>query len=325
MNSNTNRLAYNETEVYWKNYQRFFPEELRINDNNLPDEEWWVWNDYHIHLDRMTALDSNIKVVLLHGAGGNGRLLAPYALMLQAYGYDVVSLDLPPYGLSYTESVKSMEYYDWIEIISEFIKQEFNRDGKPIVLLGASIGGMLAYHVASMSKQVKGLIVTTFVDTSNQRVRDQIAPNKLISRLGKFTLDRFPLVLDSFLISVSKVSRMKLITNNYELTKLIIQDSRAAGTKIPLRFLRTFLNAKPIIEPEYFDACPILLVHPEVDPMTPFKLSESFYKRLKCKKRCVILEGAGHFPVEQPGVEQMKIAVLTFLNEIENTFESKED
>ncbi len=184
---------------------------------------------------------------------------------------------------------------------------------------------MLAYHVASMSKQVKGLIVTTFVDTSNQRVRDQIAPNKLISRLGKFTLDRFPLVLDSFLISVSKVSRMKLITNNYELTKLIIQDSRAAGTKIPLRFLRTFLNAKPIIEPEYFDACPILLVHPEVDPMTPFKLSESFYKRLKCKKRCVILEGAGHFPVEQPGVEQMKIAVLTFLNEIENTFESKED
>nr|WP_277347101.1 alpha/beta fold hydrolase [Psychrobacillus sp. BL-248-WT-3] len=120
----------------------------------------------------MTALGSNIKVVLLHGAGGNGRLLAPYALMLQANGYDVVSPDLPPYGLSYTESVKSMEYYDWIEIISEFIKQEFNRDGKPIVLLGASIGGMLAYHVASMSKQVKGLIVTTFVDTSNQRVRD---------------------------------------------------------------------------------------------------------------------------------------------------------
>lgn len=325
MNSNNTNLAYNETEDYWKKYQRFFPVDLRINDNNLPTEEWWDWNDYHIHLDRMSVSGSKIKVILIHGAGGNGRLLAPYARMLQVHGYDVVSPDLPPYGLSYTESLKSLDYHDWIIIISEFIEQELKRDGKSIVLLGASIGGMLAYHAASMSKQVKGLVVTTFVDTSNQKVRDQIAPNKVISRLGKFTMDNFPFVFDSFRISVSKVSRMKLITNNFDLTKLIMNDPRAAGTKIPLRFLRTFLNVKPIIEPEYFDACPILLIHPEVDPMTPFNLSESFYKRLNCKKRCVILEGAGHFPVEQPGVEQMKTAVLNFLIKIENNFESEED
>jgi alpha-beta hydrolase superfamily lysophospholipase len=325
VNPNTKNLTYNDTEVYWKKYQRFFPEELRINDNNLPSEEWWGWNNYHIHLDRMSVSGSKIKVILIHGAGGNGRLLAPYARMLQVHGYDVVSPDLPPYGLSYTESLKSMDYRDWIKIITEFIEQEFKRDGKPIVLLGASIGGMLAYHAASMSKQVKGLIVTTFVDTSNQKVRDQIAPNKVISRLGKFTMDSFPFVLDSFRIPVSKVSRMKLITNNLDLTKLIMNDPRSAGTRIPLRFLRTFLNMKSMIEPEYFDICPILLIHPEVDPMTPFNLSESFYKRLQCKKRCVILEGAGHFPIEQPGVEQMKIAVLNFLIEIENNFESKED
>lgn len=32
VNSNTKNLTYNETEVYWKKYQRFFPEELRINE-----------------------------------------------------------------------------------------------------------------------------------------------------------------------------------------------------------------------------------------------------------------------------------------------------
>ena len=325
MNTYTKDLTYNETEIYWKKYQSFFPEELRLNEKSLPTEEWWNWNDYHIHLDRFTVPSSKIKVILIHGAGGNGRLLAPYARMLQVHGYDVVSPDLPPYGLSYSESLKSMEYNDWIKIITEFIEQELNRDGKPIVLLGASIGGMLAYHAASMSKQVKGLIVTTFVDTSNQKVRDQIAPNKVISRLGKFTMDSFPFVLDSFSISVSKVSRMKLITNNFDLTNLIMNDPLAAGTKIPMRFLRTFLNMKTMIEPEYFDICPILLIHPEVDPMTPFNLSESFYKRLQCKKRCVILEGAGHFPIEQPGVEQMKTAILNFLMEIENNFELKED
>ena len=41
VNSNTKNLTNNETEVYWKKYQRFFPEELRINEKNLPKEEWW--------------------------------------------------------------------------------------------------------------------------------------------------------------------------------------------------------------------------------------------------------------------------------------------
>ena len=101
---------------------------------------------------------------------------------------------------------------------------------------------MLAYHSASISKQVKGLIVTTFVDTSNRKFGDQIAPNKVISRLGKFTMNRFPFVMDSFQISISKVSRMKLITNNFELTKLIMNDPRAAGTKITLRFTENILK-----------------------------------------------------------------------------------
>lgn len=309
--------SYNETEVYWKKYQKFFPEEVRINNNNLPTEEWWRWNDYNIHLDRMSFPSSKIKVILIHGAGGNGRILAPYASMLHVHGYDIVSPDLPPYGLSNSDSLKSLDYHKWIKIISELIEHEYKRDGKPIVLLGASIGGMLAYHATCMSKKVKGLIVTTFVDTSNQKVRDQIAPNKLISRLGKFMMDRLPFLLDSFQLTISKVSRMNLISNNLEMTKLIIKDPRAAGTKIPLRFLRTFLNMNTIIQPEHFDLCPILLIHPEVDPMTPFNLSEPFYHRLQSEKRYVVLEGAGHFPIEQPGVEQMKTAVLNFLIEIE--------
>jgi alpha-beta hydrolase superfamily lysophospholipase len=106
---------------------------------------------------------------------------------------------------------------------------------------------------------------------------------------------------------------MEFITNNKELTNLIIRDPLAAGTKVPLRLLRTFMNMKPLIQPESFDVCPVLLVHPEVDPMTPFALSETFYIRLKGEKDCVILEGAGHFPIEQPGLEQMKTAVLSFL------------
>lgn len=310
--------TYNQSVDYWKQYQKFFPEEMQINENGLPKEEWMTWNNVHIHLDRMLAPDAKLKIIFIHGAGGNGRLLAPYARILQTYGYEVVSPDLPPYGLSYAKSVKQLDYQLWINILTALIDEELKRDGKPIILLGTSIGGMLAYHTAVQSRQVKGLIATTFVDTSDSSVRDQLAPNKLISRLGKFSLDSFPKLFDSLHISVNRVSRMKLITNNVELTKLIMNDAHAAGTKIPLRLLRTFLNMKPAIKPEHFDVCPVLLVHPQLDPMTPYSFSKPFFEKIKSKKEYVALEGAGHFPIEQPGLEQMNAAVLSFLKTIEN-------
>ncbi|WP_426447905.1 alpha/beta hydrolase [Paenibacillus sp. S-38] len=273
--------------------------------------------DCRIHIDRMPAADSSLKVILIHGAGGHGRLLAPYARMLQIHGYEAVAPDFPPYGLSDAESVRSLSYRHWLQILTSLIDRETDRDGKPVILLGVSIGGMLAYHAACMTDRVKGLIATTFVDTSNPKVRDQLAPNKLVSRVGKRSMDAFPLVFDPIRIPIHLVSRMESLTNNSELTALIMEDPQAAGIKIPVRFLRTFLDFKPLIEPEHFDRCPVLLIHPEKDPMTPFSLSESFYRRLQGAKQCVLLEGAGHLPIEQPGLDQMKASILSFLGKIE--------
>lgn len=316
-------LSYNKTEKYWHQYQQFFPEGLQINDSRLPTEEWWQWNRYNIHVDRMDALDAKVKVIFLHGAGGYGRLFAPYARMLQLHDYALVSPDLPPFGLSYSTKKQPMAYQEWIHLIGDFVEEEVKRDGKPIVLLGASIGGILAYQVACLSPHVIGLIATTFIDPSSQQVRDQIAPNKLMSRFGKFLVDHFYLFLDPVRISVTKVSRMHLISNQETLTKLIMNDPRAAKTKITLQFLRTFLNMKPIIEPEHFDRCPVLLIHPEQDFITPYTISEPFYQLLQCKKQLVMLEGAGHFPIEQPGVDQMQSAVLSFLQDREREQNAK--
>lgn len=316
MHANAKPKSYNDSERYWEHYQRFFPEELRLNEQNRPTEEWWNWHNCRIHLDRLSAPDSVLKAILVHGAGGNGRLLAPYARMLQRHGYDVVAPDFPPYGLSTIASPGSLTYQHWVDLLADLVERETKRDGKPIVLLGASIGGMLAYHAAARTKRIKGLIVTTFVDTSSPQVRDQLAPNKFVSRAGKLAMDAFPFILDAIRIPIHLVSRMESITNNAELTALIMEDPQAAGIKINLKFLRTFLNFKPVVEPERFDSCPVLLLHPEIDPMTPFPLSEAFYKRLAGAKQCIILEGAGHLPIERPGVDQMQDAVLSFLDRI---------
>ncbi|WP_413407669.1 alpha/beta hydrolase [Paenibacillus amylolyticus] len=309
--------SYQTTHPYWKQYQAFFPEEVRLGENTVPEEEWWESNGVHLHIDRLPASESSIKILFIHGAGGNGRLLAPYARMLQRHGYEVVSPDLPPYGLSYAMSGTSINYELWIELLVSLIEREYKNDGKPIVVLGSSIGGMLAYHTSARSKRVKGLIATTFVDTSNQEMRDQLAPNRLVSRAGKRMMDLFPGLLDHVRISVKQVSRMQLITNNKDLTRLIMDDPQAAATRIPLELLRTFLNKEPEVSPEQFSQCPVLLVHPELDPMTPIRFSQSFFDRLMVDKECVILEGAGHFPIEQPGLDQLEVAVLRFLQQIQ--------
>lgn len=309
--------SYQTTHPYWKQYQVFFPEEVRLDDITAPEEEWWESNGVHLHIDRLPAPESSIKILFIHGAGGNGRLLAPYARMLQRNGYEVVSPDIPPYGLSYARPGTRINYELWIDLLVSLIDREYKRDGKPIVVLGSSIGGMLAYHTSARSKHVRGLIATTFVDTSNPGMRDQLAPNRLVSRVGKRMMDLFPGLLDHVHISVKQVSRMQLITNNEDLTRLIINDPQAAATRIPLELLRTFLNKEPKVSPEQFGQCPVLLVHPELDPMTPIRFSQSFFDRLVVEKECVILEGAGHFPIEQPGLKQLEAAVLRFLQQIQ--------
>nr|WP_154983300.1 alpha/beta hydrolase [Paenibacillus xylanexedens] len=308
--------SYRTTHLYWKQYQSFFPEEVRLDENNSPEEEWWESHGIHLHIDRLPVPESPIKILFIHGAGGNGRLLAPYARMLQQHGYEVISPDLPPYGLSYAMHGTRMNYELWITLLDALMEMEYKKDGKPFVVLGSSIGGMLAYHVSVRNKHVKGLIATTFVDTSDPHMRDQIAPNQFVSRAGKRMMDLFPGVLDAVRISVKRVSRMDLITNNKDLTRLIMNDPQAAATSVPLELLRTFLNKTPEVSPDQFSQCPVLLVHPEIDPMTPLHFSQSFFDRLTVEKECVILEGAGHFPIEQPGLRQLKEAVLRFLRKI---------
>ncbi len=72
----------------------------------------------------------------------------------------------------------------------------------------------------------------------------------------------------------------------------------------------------PKIEPEEFSYCPVLLAHSERDNWTDVKLSKLFFNRLKCNKSLKILENAGHFPIEQPGLKQLEEYAIKFIREI---------
>lgn len=102
------------------------------------------------------------------------------------------------------------------------------------------------------------------------------------------------------------VAPMTTIANDRALAALVAADPTAGATTMPVGWLRTYLGSAPAVEPEDFDACPVVLAHPAADAWTPLELSLRFLHRLPSRQQhVVLLERAGHFPVEQPGLDQL--------------------
>ena len=85
-----------------------------------------------------------------------------------------------------------------------------------------------------------------------------------------------------------------------------------------MKFMADFITYEPAKEPAEFDVCPILLTQPAEDRWTPLWVSDMFLKDVtKVSVKKVMLDGAGHYPLEDPGLMQMSEAIVAFLKDIE--------
>ncbi len=300
----------------WKKFQYFFPERFRITDSNKPKEEHWERKNMMVHIDRYIPdlNERKTKVVLVHGGGGNGRLMSPFGVVLKGEGYESVSLDLPGFGL--TEYKHPVEYQEWINLLVDFIDKEYKRDNKKIVLLGASLGGMLSYQVACLSSHVKGIIVTALIDTTDKEIQKVITRNDFMATKGSQFMHNFAGLLDNVRLPIRELTKIKKMANNEDFVYLLSKDKVGSSSWIYLKWLRTLQTTRAAIEPDHFDKCPLLWLHPEKDRLVDLDVSKPFFDRLKCDKELVILENCGHVPLEEPGMTQMENEIKNFLNKI---------
>ena len=108
---------------------------------------------------------------------------------------------------------------------------------------------------------------------------------------------------------------MKAIVNDERILSLLLRDKRGAGSSVYLGFLCSMMESVPAAEPEAF-GLPLLLCHPEKDRWTPERISRLFFDRIRGAKELRVLENAGHFPIEQPGIGQLEEAIVSFINKI---------
>jgi alpha-beta hydrolase superfamily lysophospholipase len=145
---------YDKTES-WLVYRRLLSERFGISFESAPEEQFVKWRGHNIHLDVWAPreVDSpNGTLILVHGAGGHGRLLAPLADFAAGLGWRVIAAELPGYGLTQPKRNWNWNYGDWPDCVA-WLADEAASQG-PVVLMGLSVGGMTALGGAQLSKSV---------------------------------------------------------------------------------------------------------------------------------------------------------------------------
>ncbi|MBF6465761.1 alpha/beta fold hydrolase [Nocardia beijingensis] len=231
--------------------------------------------------------------VAVRGAGGSA-------------GFDVQVPDLPGYGHTGVPSPRGIRYSDWVDCVTDLVRAAKSADPRPLVLVGASMGGMLAYAAAARTGMADALAATCLVDRRLvdprlPQVRAAIARHRWLGRYGTRLL--IP-ALDRLRVPVRLLANMSAISSDPRLNRVVWTDRHGGGSWMPLGFLRTYLRSAPSVEPEEFTACTVWLMHPGADRWTPLSLSQAFFDRIAAPKRLIVLDTAAHYPVEPPGIYQ---------------------
>ncbi|WP_229741892.1 alpha/beta hydrolase [Kocuria dechangensis] len=274
----------------------------------------WSWGSAVVHLERVGDPQAAVRMLLVHGAGGNAAAMWPYAAHLAGLGAHVTVADLPGYGATTVAEPGTVRYEHWRALLIDLVEAE--HDERPLILVGASMGGMLAYDVAAATGKAAGLVVTCLLDVRDSAVRARLSWHPVLGRVAGPDLRLLAGPAADLRVPIRWIADMRHIANTPALVSAVLTDRTGGGGRVPLGWMRSYLDSAPVTEPEDFTGTPVLMVHPGNDRWTPLKISRAFFDRIAAPKRLVVLHGCGHFPAEQPGFAQMLTAVTGMVAEL---------
>lgn len=288
-----------------RDYAAFLPPQRRAHAECLPTVQRWAWKGHVIRVARQQNAQAAIRLIVCHGAGGYSDALWPICAQISPRACDLSIPDLPLYGYTTTKAPERVRYEDWISCLRDYIRD--TDDGRPVVLWGFSIGGLLAHEVACGMPSVKAVIATCLVDPRSLKSRYYIARWGLgvVGTPFLWLARRWPLA--DVKIPMRMVANMKRMSVMAELSSLCMRDPRGGGARVPLGFLASFLTYRHTFacSRSSVHAPRVILVHPGADRWTPPSLSRRTLARMCADHEVILLENCSHFPLEEPGLSQM--------------------
>jgi len=104
----------------------------------------------------MNLMDSNkVKCLIIHGFGGGVHEVKPLAEYLIGLGYEIVCPVLKGHSTTKKE-MKKATYSEWIDSAEQELLR-FKESGDEILLIGFSMGGLIAFNLAC-KHNIKGIV-----------------------------------------------------------------------------------------------------------------------------------------------------------------------
>lgn len=289
----------------WLGYRQLVHSCFDITIGAEPDEEQLVWEGHGVHLDiwRPTGQAGDTgTVILVHGGGGHGRLLAPAADQIAAMGWRVLAPDLPGYGLTQVAAGWDWDYAAWPRFVAH-LADRAAADG-PVVLAGFSVGGMTALGAAQLARRVDGVVATTLLDMSDPDTFDRAARWPWLGRTARLAGQIAPWLVDPVRMPLKWLAPLATLTTAPALQRHFETDPLLGGLRVPGRFFRTLHGWQPPAG-DLSLPCPFLLLHPGADLWTPTAMSRPVFDRVAAPKRLRELSNGSHLPLERPAWDEL--------------------
>ena len=297
----------------YRSYAEFLPARY-VENLAPPTSTWWPWRGNRVHIARAPAPEADVRMMLIHGGGGYSGALWPVA-PVAAGGVDVLAPDLPLYGDTVAAQPSRVRYQDWVALLTDLVRAERAADPRPLILFGASMGGMLAYEVAARTGQVAAVVATCLLDVSDPAARAAATRYPFLGRPAPAVLRALDPALGRLRVPIRWLADMTQMSTDPALSRLCAADPRGGGASVPLGFVSSWMSFRHTAS-EDFTAAPVTLVAPTADTWTPPELSIRFLQRVSAPTTLVTLENCGHYPIEEPGLDQLRTAMLTVRDQV---------
>ena len=291
----------------WERYRRLLEERFDLPIHREPTETWRMVGGHEVHLDEWHPNGpAQGTVILVHGGGGNGRILAPFGDFIASLGWLALAPDLPGYGLTKPADGFRWEYGEWPAVVAEMAEEAPG----PVVLMGLSVGGMTAAFAAEASRNVAGVIATTLLDMGDPSVFIRAARWRWLGAASLVGFRLMPWLIDRIALPLRLAAPLKAMTADAPMRKYFGTDPLLGRKRVSSRFFRT-MHARKVDELDL--GCPLLLVHPGADAWTPTAVSRQAFQRVKGPKEFVELTNGSHLPAERPAIDELHREVQRFL------------
>ncbi len=281
-------------------------------------KQLWNWKNYQIAWQVEDAdNNSEIAIVLIHGFGAckdhwrfNQKSISSIA---PCYSLDLVGFgesSQPNSQLLYEKKTSDNFSYcfdNWSQQVSDFCNEIVK---KPVLLIGNSIGGVIALNTSkNLSQKCLSIVL---IDCAQRTMDDKrLAEQSLLMRFFRpviKTLVRQRLLSSNifknaanptFIEKILKVAYPSGHNVDRELVDMLFQPTQGKGAS---EAFRGFINLfDDYLAPDLLNqmTIPVHLIWGEKDPWEPVQEAQKWFENFECIKSLDVIPNAGHCPHDE--------------------------